>query len=399
MLFLGGFLDNSSVYAAYSSNQITSGDMKSIMDSIGFSTTDTKLLNFTGSFNTWSAANNINLLNCIFFNYNSKLYVTLGNGSVGNDYPQIAVFYLSGSINLREFTGWIYSGDSITGANYQALTNVYQIAENITAKVTNASVPSWSGQSPPLSDLDDPYIGVSNAVVIFPTYAVASWQTHSLYAWRFYNQYVTLSTWVTPTPIPTPTETVTPTSTPSGNTDLTETNNKIDNVNQSVNQVGENIVNQISGDTNKIIEQISGDNQKIVEALTEEPNSGEWVVPIGVNASGEIDTDDIYDMLGIVQIAEPMQSLWGTLIDSMNTMLTCDNPPDLRINFLGSSFDIPVLNINYPQQLAEFLELIQVFVTVLVSAKFWRRIYIVLSSGGALEAAHLFDNFDWSNYF
>lgn len=380
MLFLGVLawvwaLPSSTTYANYSSNQITSGDMRAIMDSIGFSTTDAKLLNFTGSFNIWSNANNINLLNCIFFNYNGKLYVTLGNGSVGNDYPQIAVFYLSGSISIREFSNWVYSGDKIISANYQSLSNVYQIAENITTKVTNASVPSWSGQSPPLADLDDPYIGVSTAVVTFPTYSVASWQTNNLYAWRFYNQYVQLSTWVQPTPIPTPTDTVTPTTVPTGSTDLTETNNKIDQVNESINNLSE---------------QLSGDHQQTIETLTNVPSGDDFQ---------DISSGDIINNLGLATYDEPYSSVWSGLIDGLSTALTCTELEYITINFLGHDYRLDVINVDYGSEFNQFLEFVMVVLPVLAILVFWRYIYISVMSGKAIKVSEYFANCDWADFF
>ena len=393
MFCVGLFGNTSRVYAGYNrGTTLTAEDVRTIFTAIGFPVpSNTRLNNYKDTLNglinnLYSNYSDFRIENMVFYTYNNGFYCVIQNGSVGNSFDFLAINYVAGSASMARYISTYYSGDQIVGFSVDQLNNVYKITET-SYNSTNDTYPTWTLTDPPMS---------GEGTIVYLPQVVATWNYDSVASqlsafgvqndttanWRVISHTVELSGWTPdPTSTPTPTPTNTPTSS-SGVVDLTDTNNKIDQVDASVQEVNENILN--------LTDQISGDTQQIIENLTDVPESGDFE---------EITSGDIINALNLPTYNDPFTSLWGELISGLSTALTCTELEYITINFLGHAYRLNVIEVDYGEDMNDMLEKIMLVLPILAVIITWRRIYLDIMSGNFMKVADYFSSFDWSQYF
>lgn len=381
-LVLGLHIISSESYASYSSDSFTESDVEAILTYFNITHDSATVAGYQSQINQVRSANNLSKMNIIFCLMDQVLYMVPSNGTVGNTESHLALFSISGIVYLRQHDHFNYSGDEIISASYTLIPTSYMITRYGNQTKTNWQY-NWNYNQNIIAGANSQYVNFPYVLATFPTHTVASWVNYGQYDWRFLYNYIELNGW-TPPVLPTPIPTEIPTLTPGqgeGTVDLSTTNEKIDNVNESVQEVNQSI--------NNLTEQISGDNQEIINSLTEVPSSGDFSISSG----------DIIAITSDYDIVDPHESIWGHLIDGLDDALTSTTEPNFSFEFLGKTFNIPVLNPNYPTPLKNFFSTMMTVVSVLVFLKFYRKIIHIFQSGGALEVAHMFSGFDWSDFF
>lgn len=365
-LVLASGLLSQETYASYSSNTVSSGDMKLVYDYFGLNYYPATLNASANAMNQLLTDQSLDLLNVCFTTLSGSIVVIPVNGSVGNNNQNLYVFQNGNAVYVRKFDSWTYSGDTINGANYSGLT-IYWLSGNTYTTSNNATSVNFTNYSGTIiSSNSQPNVDISTVLATWGYCSVASSINNEIgsYNWRFLSNKVQFSNWVTPTPTPTSTPSPTPTPSNGGNTDLSTTNDKIDEVKDSVNNVNNSIDNLSS--------QISGETQEIVDTLTSVPDlSGETV------ESGEI-----IDALNFNFSGDPYENFWLTLTNGLYDCLTYDQRT-INFTFLNHTYliDLDETLPHYPESIEALLTIICIYYFCFLILKYIKHMMHLIQSG------------------
>lgn len=295
LLFFMVFVTCSNNCKAYtivnSSLQLSSGEMTEIIDTINLSNyfSGEMINTVTQTFNRWSRLYNqtstYSKNNILFFkqyNYSNSLAWTLSNATVG-DLPYL---YLGNSnnyalrdtttyaqISFNSFNGWLTnSSGEITGASTGAIPSWYIQLSSPSSysqmNTTNTGISMYSsgttntGFTISLTPGGNSYmITIPNLVALTQTYIVYSYTANYGRDTYFLGNYLILTDETSST-TPTPTPTTTGEGGGSGgSTDLTQTNQKIDDVKNEIQTQGQAIVEKIPSSGEIIQSTIKANNE------------------------------------------------------------------------------------------------------------------------------------------
>lgn len=309
--------------------------------------------------------NGSNLCWILQSNYDEPSFRPYLNASVSTSYG-------SGYGSWSYFGNWNYNNDgSIKGVSYNSATQYYMNpstnAINSTSGSTSATV-DWiiSGDSE-----GRPIIILPYGVYIDTIHNLESdkWIYNQIYYnlgtnYYGYTQYfcsfgypLTTDTDI-PDITPTPTGTSTPVPTGGGSTDLSETNQKLDN---------------------------------IENALTNTPSGDDFI---------SVSSGDMLSALDLPAIEDPTANFWLSITDGLTTALTCPNNTSIEIPFIGASFTANSSDFELPDgDLKRLIRMACVVGFVIIEYKLIRKIIAYFSSGVFKQIFNAYSRMDISDLF
>lgn len=151
----------------------------------------------------------------------------------------------------------------------------------------------------------------------------------------------------------------------TGKIDLSGIENGINNINDSVNTQGQNIINAISGES-----------QNIINSLTNQPDLSQT----------EITKEQIENALDFDFMADPYANFWLEMTNGLSGALT-NSVRQIPVDWLGYQgvFDLDELGFNYPAPVMLFLTAASTISMVWVLVRWWKIIVDKLTSGNMDE--------------
>lgn len=346
LLFFMAFVTYSNNCKAYTSIQdpeLTLEEFKAVLNELEFTqiSGDTNIQNMKETYNRWvrvmlTSGYEFQLSNIVFYKSSTQntLYWTLNNGTVGN----LPYLYLSNNSNgtgtiqatlpniyLGNFLNWTYnnSGD-ITGANSSNLTYYYIPTSNFFSTYQGTGRPNVYTSNE--NSINNNEIYLKYAVTFFkPLSSVYARQSQYGPKTYFLSHILDLDRTINPTITPTPTTTPTQSGGEGENVDLTQTNQKIDDVKNAV----DNIKNSVDT-VNQSVEEVGGKIDTLDTTITDTFDSD----------TNNIDTTDISLETEQYEIDDPTENFFTWLLEQIQNVLTTNEISTITVEIFDDTFTI-----------------------------------------------------------